>query len=465
MLFAVVGLWIAVANLFSQVAPGSQPADKPPHIVLFIADDLGWGDVGYHGSEIRTPTIDRLAATGVAFERFYVFPVCTPTRAALMTGRSPMRNGFVYGALRPWLKQGLPSEEKLLPQYLKECGYATALVGKWHLGHTHLKMMPHSRGFDHFYGHLNGAIEYFTHRRGGLDWQRNGKSVQEEGYSTDLLGQEAVRLITDHPPEKPLFLCVSFNAPHTPLEAPEEAVSAYQDSIKGPARRTYAAMVTSMDTAMNGILTALEEKQMRQNTLVMFFSDNGGNRDQGARNLPLRGGKFTTWEGGIRVPAVVHWPGVLEGGQSSEQIWSVLDLLPTLMQVANSSDWKPALPLDGINVLPALRGQEPMPERDLFFAVMEDIRKWTVLIRGPWKLQQRIRKRDGNVTTQLFDLRSDPKEQKNIAAQHPEMVQEMMAALEAWRALHPSGGPLYSSDEIPADWQPPEDWAAAVIKD
>src|SRR3989440_7816456 len=192
------------------VAVPARAADAPrPHIVFLLADDLGWSDVGYHKSEIHTPNIDRLAASGAKLEQFYVLPVCSPTRAALMTGRYPMRHGLQTGVVRPWAQYGLPLEERTLPQALKEAGYTTAICGKWHLGHFKPEYLPTQRGFDHQYGHYNGALDYFTHLRdGGFDWHRDDKVSRDEGYSTHLIAKEAVRLIEAQKDGKPLFLYV-----------------------------------------------------------------------------------------------------------------------------------------------------------------------------------------------------------------------------------------------------------------
>src|SRR5262245_17365335 len=199
------------------LAAAPAQAASPPNVVYFLADDLGWADVGWHGSEIKTPSLDKLAAAGARLEQFYVQPVCSPTRAALMTGRYPMRYGLQVGVVRPWARYGLPLEERTLAQALQAVGYETALGGKWHLGHFRPDYLPTRRGFDHQYGHYNGAIDYFTHRRdGGLDWHRDDKALREEGYSTSLIAEEACRLIRRRDRRKPLFLYVPFNAVHAP---------------------------------------------------------------------------------------------------------------------------------------------------------------------------------------------------------------------------------------------------------
>src|SRR6188474_2306638 len=217
---------------------------EAPNVVFILADDLGRHDCGFMGgTQIKTPRLDKLASEGAKLDAFYVQPVCSPTRAAFMTGRYPMRHGLQVGVVRPWAQYGLPLEERTLPQALKEVGYETAICGKWHLGHFRPEYLPTHRGFDHQYGHYNGALDYFTHDRdGGFDWHRDDKVCRDEGYTTTLLGTEAVRLIDEHNTAKPLFLYVPFNAPHSPLQAPQEYLDRYS-SITDPKRRTYAAMV------------------------------------------------------------------------------------------------------------------------------------------------------------------------------------------------------------------------------
>src|SRR5215204_1227165 len=227
----------------------STTAAEKPNIVFILADDLGWADVGWHGEEIKTPHLDGLAAAGAKLEQFYVQPVCSPTRAALMTGRYPMRHGLQVGVVRPWARYGLPLEERTLAQALKGAGYETAITGKWHLGHVSPEYLPTRRGFDHQYGHYNGALDYFTHvRDGGFDWHKDDKACQDEGYSTHLLAKEASLIVAERDPKTPLFLYVPFNAVHTPHQVPEKYKEPYA-KMKEP-RRTYAGMLAAMDEAI-----------------------------------------------------------------------------------------------------------------------------------------------------------------------------------------------------------------------
>jgi arylsulfatase A-like enzyme len=307
--FVVVAFCLVANNVQSAIA-----ADQP-NIIYFLADDLGWADVGWHGSEIKTPNLDKLANGGAKLEQFYVLPVCSPTRAALMTGRYPIRHGLQVSVVRPWAQYGLPLDERTLPQALKEAGYTTHLSGKWHLGHFQPDYLPTRRGFDTQYGHYNGALNYLTHDRdGGHDWHRNDQECRDEGYATILLGSEAVRVVEQAQPEKPFFLYVAFNAPHTPLQAPAEYLKRYAH-LTDKKRQVYAAMVECLDEQVGRVVAALEQRGLTKNTLILFSSDNGGLPGVGgATNGKLRAQKGTLYEGGTRVCAFANWPGHLKPG-------------------------------------------------------------------------------------------------------------------------------------------------------
>jgi arylsulfatase A-like enzyme len=285
-------------------------------------------------------------------------PVCTPARASLMTGRYAMRYGLQTLVIFPSHAYGLPTDERTLPQALEEAGYRTAMVGKWHLGHADQKYWPQNRGFDHFYGNLVGEVDYFTKERGGLiDWQRNGQFLKEDGYFTTLIGDEAVRLIEGHDTEKPLFLYFASLAPHAPYQAPKSYIDRYK-SIADEKRRAYAAMITALDDQVGRIVAALQQKKMRDNTVIVFSSDNGGatsahfatgarseaeRRAEGlgggakppASNGEFRGGKGSLHEGGIRVPTIVNWPSRLKPAVVDAPLHMV-DLMPTLLSLAEA---------------------------------------------------------------------------------------------------------------------------------
>ncbi len=346
-LFGLVVLLFSAAICMPTLA---RAADNKPNIVYIVADDLGWKDVGYHGSDIKTPNIDKLAEDGARLEQFYAQPMCTPTRAALMTGRYPFRYGLqtlVIPSAHTW---GLPTDEYLLPQALKDAGYETAIVGKWHLGHADPKYWPRQRGFDYQYGPMIGEIDYFTHEQHGVtDWYLNNKVVKEPGYSTTLLGNAAVKLIDGHNTAVPLYLYLAFNAPHAPYQAPQEYLDQYKN-IADPSRRAYAASITAMDDEIGRVVAALKQKGMRDNTIIIFQSDNGGTRNamfSGEQDMskvtipcdngPYRDGKGTLYEGGTRVPALVNWPGHIKPGTVVDGIIHVVDTYPTLVDLAGGS--------------------------------------------------------------------------------------------------------------------------------
>ena len=334
------------AFLGAAAALAASAAPAKPNVLILLADDLGWHDIGYHGAEIRTPNIDRLATQGTRFERAYSFPVCSPTRSGFMTGRSPMRLGTGYTVIRPWSSFGIPTEERFLPQAFHDAGYQTSMAGKWHLGHAYKKFLPFNRGFDNTYGHVNGAIDYFTHERdGGLDWSRNGVSVREEGYSTFLFGDETIKRIRTRDKTRPFFHYLAFNAPHEPLQAPPALIDSYAH-IKDIRRRRYCAMTDALDQTIGRVLATLDEEGIAGNTLVLFFSDNGGPIIGGATNTPLRGAKASTFEGGIRVPTVMRWPGKIKAGALSNQVMTMMDYYPT-MAAAAGIDPGPHRPFDG----------------------------------------------------------------------------------------------------------------------
>jgi arylsulfatase A-like enzyme len=430
-----------------------------PNVVILLADDLGWRDVGFHGSEIRTPHLDRLAASGIEIDRFYSHPLCSPTRSALMTGRSPMRFGVMYSVIRPWLDYGIPVEERLMPEAFHAAGYQTAITGKWHLGHSRAAFLPNARGFDHAYGHVNGAIDYFTHiRDGGLDWHRNGKTVREEGYSTDLLAAEAVKFIRQRDKQRPFFLYVPFNAPHTPLQAPPERLAKYA-SLSDERRRTFAAMVDGLDEGVGGILSTLASEKIDDRTIVLFFSDNGGPVAQAARNTPLRGAKGSCWEGGLRVPAVLRWPGQLKPGKS-KQVMAAMDVFPTLSAAAGIQP-STRLPLDGRNLWPEISAGRARPRETLFFAVEPSPGNLHYAVhRREWKLV-RVESPSGGGEDHLFRIGEDPNEERDVAAHNAAVVKELRAELDQWKALHPANG-VRAANRPPAGWKAPPRWAEAA---
>jgi arylsulfatase B len=402
-------------------------ASAAEHLVVIIADDLGWGDVGYHGSEISTPTIDMLAAEGVRLERFYVHPVCSTTRGALLTGRSPIRTGVLM-PFEPWYADGPPLSEVFMPVYLKEAGFQTFAIGKWHLGPNRSSFHPQARGFDHFYGHLGGFINYDLHTIWrGIDWQRNGQTVTEDGYSTKLITDEAVRLIQTRDERARMFLYLSYNAPHSPLQAPQDAIEQYRD-LEAEERRIFAAMVSEMDRGIERVLSTLDDEGILDETLVLFMSDNGGNPNLGASNGQLRGQKAMTWEGGIRVPAVLWSAEDLPSGSAFDQILSVEDLLPTLFEGLGLS-FAFEIPIDGINMWPAINGRGQAPERVRVLTWHNRSDYLSAVFEGEWKLVKMPNEQSGQLESYLFRISEDPYEQNDLAAQYPEVVSRLEVRL------------------------------------
>jgi arylsulfatase A-like enzyme len=443
----------------SALAPAFAQSPRP-NVILILADDLGFMDLAYRGGPMRTPHLDRMAGMGLQLEQFYTYPLCSPTRSALMTGRNPVRFGLAYSVVHPWDYYGVPTSEVLLPERFRQAGYQTGVIGKWHLGHANKKLLPNSRGFDHFYGHVNGAIDYFTHERdGGLDWQRNGTSLREPGYTSDLFGAEAARWIEARDRQRPFFLYLAFNSPHSPLQAPKSLIDGYEQ-ITDSRRRTYAAMVEAMDRAVGQLLSTLERERQLENTILFFCSDNGGFRPGGADNGPLRAGKATPYEGGIRVPALLYAPGRIGPGRSGQQM-AAWDVLPTLAAAAG-------VPLgdgptrDGQNLWPVLSGSAPeRPRGELFFAVQAETGPKQYALRdGDWKL---VRILSGPASEQIYNIAADPFEKTDLAASEPARLARMAQAMDRWIALHPKGDVTVTASPHPG-WTTPKDWSKVAVE-
>ena len=419
-----------------------------PNILFIMADDLGWNDVGYHGSEIRTPNIDRLAASGVELDRYYAFPLCSPTRAALLSGRSPFSLG-IDGPMGD--EGGIATGVQTIADYLGAEGYQTWLAGKWHLGHAHVKYFPHNRGFDKFYGHVGGTLDYYTHLFvGGLDWQRNGVSVEEEGYSTHLLTDEAIELIRKRDKERPFFLYLAYNAPHTPLMAPDEAI-AKVSHIEDERRRVYAAMVETLDEGIGKVITAVEDEGLLGETIVVWASDNGGSLQAGASNRPLRAGKGAVFEGGIRVPGLVSWRGELEAGRKLGQMVTAHDWMPTFFAAAGLN-----LPPDkhryGQDMWPAIADGEQVDRHDTVIGARGSF----AVFRDEWKYVRNVNRRFGEPSG-LYRIVDDPAERHNLEKTHPELVRELNTAIDELpkapsiaRAAPARGGPAVEEGVRPA---------------
>lgn len=432
---------LLVWSLFATVSIAQAGAQKPPHIVYIVSDDIGWRDVGFHGAkDVTTPNLDRLAQEGARMEQFYAQPFCTPTRAALLTGRYPMRYGLQTVVIPSKGTYGLPLDERVLPQVLKDAGYRTTMIGKWHLGHADRAFWPRQRGFDYHYGAVLGEIDYFTREAHGvLDWQRDNQEVREAGYVTELLGKDAVALIEKHDAKQPLFLYLAFTAPHAPYQAPEEYVAKFAH-IAEPTRRTYAAMISCMDTQIGKVVQALRDKGMHDDTLIVWHSDNGGTKSKRfagegdvskvvipCDNGDLRGGKGELYEGGTRVPAFVRWPGRVPAGTVIQEPVHIVDMLPTLA-AAVGTPVGAQKPLDGMSVLPAWTKGASTGRTEVVY----NIEPFGAALRqGPWKL---VWKAVLPAKVELFHLGDDPNETRDLAAAEPERVKALQARIQVLAA-------------------------------
>lgn len=468
-LLAAAGL-LAVA---ATAAPAAEGAPRRPNLLLIVADDLGSADVGFRGAKvIRTPNLDGLARDGAVLDQFYVQPVCSPTRACLLTGRFATHTG-IYTIVRPGEKRGLPLEERTLAQALREAGYFTAISGKWHLGDFDPAYRPTQRGFHRQYGHYFGMIDYFDHTRDGrADWHRDDQPIQEEGYSTHLITNEAVKIVKEKPADKPLFLVVTYNGVHTPLQVPESYREPYT-SLAGD-RRTIAGMISAVDEGVGKIVAALREAGELENTYIVFTSDNGGpSPGRLSDNGVLRAGKGTLYEGGVRACAFIRGPGVEAGTLVKEPLHAV-DVYPTLIGLGGGElGAKQKLPLDGIDARSILlRGKNSSdqkatnekPSRDALLLL--GTRPGDAALRvGDWKLLRHAPQAAGPgpqaaaastaaageakpaegppaarprrkaaaaaKSIELYDLAADPSEKNDLASTNPEKVKELSARLDA----------------------------------
>lgn len=408
------------------------------NVVLIMADDLGYGDLGCYGCpDINTPSIDKLAAQGVRMTDYYASaPVCTPTRCALMTGRYQQRCANLEWALYGGIKTaGLAPEESTIADMLKRAGYETAMYGKWHLG-ARPEWAPNQHGFDNYFGLLSGNIDYFRHIEGTgeKDLFKNETPVEREGYITDLITEHSVEYIKSRT-DKPFFLYVAYNAPHWPMQGPDD-----QDKEIVPGknwaekdRETYVEMVESMDSGIGRILDALEQRGLADETLVIFCSDNGG--DKSSLNTPLRGGKGTLWEGGIRVPCIMRWPGILPAGSVNPQAAITMDVSATILSAALA---KPTRKLDGMDLLPYLTGYRNPVEQ-------------TMVWRSQWKNEYAVRwgkwkwlKRGDD--EYLFQLKKDIGEQENLIERFPDIAVWLRDIYSQWEDAMPYEQSIFGED-------------------
>jgi arylsulfatase A-like enzyme len=440
--------------LLSLILLGLPLNAAPPNIVLIVSDDQGYPDLGCIGSKpIQTPNLDQLAAEGTRATNFYVtWPACTPSRGSLLTGRYPQRNGLYdmvrndmvnYGhrftadeyAVSPEMTLGLDPKEITIGDMLRTAGYINGVVGKWDMGQAK-RYLPMQRGFDFFYGHGNNGIDYYTHERYGIPslFRGNDRTTEDKGqYITDVFGREALDFLGAHLGKKPVFLYLPFNAPHSAstlaednggqkpgVQAPEEEVAKYRDVVKDEKLARYFAAVTHMDKAIGGVLKTLDVAGQSDNTIVLFMSDNGGSGNGG--NAPLRGSKSTLWEGGLRVPFILRWPGKVPAGKVTDEFLTTLEIVPTLL-AATGAAAPTQVTLDGFDMLPVLRGEKPSARTEMFWQRRAD----KAARVGDWKWLDSAKGKG------LYDLATDPGETKDLSQENPEVVKLLQARFAAWK--------------------------------
>ncbi len=417
---------------------------RKPNIVIILLDDAGWKDVGYHGSEISTPNIDRLRDGGVELDRFYVNPTCSPTRASLLTGKPSSRSG-IHSPVNYNQSHSLPAGTPTIANMLSDNGYETVISGKWHLGWVP-EAVPNNYGFDRSYGYLHGWIDQYTHltRDEIQTWHRDGTLFDEEGHATDLIADNAVDYIKNtRDVSKPFFLYTTFSVPHLPLQEENGYVDPYRSSDRPESRQFYAASMTHVDEAIGKIIGVLDEERIREKTVVLFFSDNGGTAPGEknyltpfptinttsdfthiGNNLPLRGWKGQLYEGGIRVPAVISWPGTLAPEKTSGTI-AVYDIFPTIANLIGA-DINAYPGTEGIDVWPAVTGGALPADRIMYIRTPQGM----MVRKGGWKLIHIGRSPDDG-TDELFDVADDPYEERDLADENPSKLAEMKAVLAA----------------------------------
>ena len=427
-------LFLFVASMFA-VSAASADGVSRPNLIFILADDLGFGDLGCYGCpDIDTPHLNRLADEGVRFTDFYAnAAVCSPTRVAFLTGRYHQRLGLDNALYYQEMGRGLPIDGRTVADDLHDSGYATGLSGKWHVGYDHDRK-PLQQGFDHFFGLLGGNHHYFKHmdRIGVPDLWTGNVPVQREGYTTDLVGRDAVSFIHTHR-NRPFFLYVAHASPHFPWQGPgdvDKVVKPKHQSWQRGDRSTYVAMVERMDETVGWLMAKLDELQLRNSTLVVFASDNGGHTH--SRNAPLRGEKATIWEGGVRVPCIARWPGVIPAGKTTAQVSITMDWTATFRRIAGVGH-DPQRE-DGMDLMPCLTGESSSVSRTLFWRrvkgpVRKNVEEGYAVRSGDWKLvEQASGKR------QLFDLASDINESTNVWGEHPDIERSLQSQLDNWKS-------------------------------
>lgn len=409
-----------------------------PNILIIIADDAGWNDVSYNGSEINTPNIDWLANNGVQLNRFYANPTCSPSRVSLLTGMPASRIGIV-APISGKSKKTLPDSITTLPQVLKKHNYENALFGKWHLG-LDISNGPNAFGFDYSYGFLHGQIDQYTHRykNGDASWYRNDKMIEEEGHTTDLITKEAIEWLTKkRDTTKSFYVQLAHSAPHFPLQEEDKWKEPYLETIKDSSRRDFAAAMSHMDNSIALIIQTLKEQNLEDNTLVIFMSDNGAmenwypttqyNGEHGpnpvlGNNKPLRDWKASNYEGAIRVPAIVYWKNHLDSEKNSNYM-SVSDVMPTILSLINSEIPKD---VEGVNVWNSIINSKEELKHDIYVRG----HKQESLIHQPYKIIRKRHKDGSPANYQLYNIEIDPEEKNNIIDEDLAIANKMKMLLE-----------------------------------
>ncbi|XP_066300736.1 arylsulfatase B-like isoform X1 [Branchiostoma lanceolatum] len=424
---AAVLLLVIAGCLFEQ---GAAQATTKPHILLIVADDLGWSDVSWNNPYVLTPNLHTLATNGVIFNQTYGQPTCSPSRAALLTGKFPFRLGM-QRVMDNKTPHGLPLDEELLPQKLKKLGYATHMIGKWHLGSCKWEYTPTERGFDSFYGYHHGAQDYYTHKSArGLDFWDGKTLVSDQNgvYSTESFATRAESIISQHDSNTPLFLYMPFQSVHTPHQVPSSYLTPFS-TLQDDNRSSILGMATALDDAIKRVTDALKGKGLWDNTLTVFMSDNGGEYSDGQSNWPLRGAKGTLWEGGTRVPAFVHGNMLERTGYTYHGMMHGVDILPTLVSVAGGTE-DPGL--DGKNMWQSISTGADSPRTEFVYAIDSEANSYAIRV-GDYKLITGLRARKDDwyapaemqqmgILTEtvdetgpfLFNIREDPLEKSNL---------------------------------------------------
>jgi len=430
--------FLSTIVVFSQQNKVKKQSAKP-NIIIIIADDLGWNDVGYNGSEIKTPNIDFLAKNGVQLNRFYVNPTCSPTRASLLTGRPASRMG-ILAPISDKSDLKLPDSVPTLPQLLKKKGYETALIGKWHLG-LKLSSSPKTYGFDYSYGFLHGQIDQYTHlyKNGDKSWYRNGEFIEEKGHTTDLVTQESLKWLSKiRNKNQNFYLQVAYSAPHFPLQEEEKWKTPYNKIAKDSSRRDFAAAMAHLDHSIGILLQDLKKQKLDENTLIIFMSDNGAmeNWDSSKEyggihrpnptlgdNTPLRDWKTSNYEGAVRVPCVFYWKDHLKNYKNSDYI-SVTDFLPTILALTGNE--KLPNTVEGKNVWKDISENKEIENRSIYIRGHLQ----ACLIQKPWKLVYTNKPKKQGEYYELFNIEKDPEEKNNVIFQNQDVAEKMKTEIQ-----------------------------------